>query len=121
MSRLLKWDGNEMDIPHELFLRTMRLTFSHWTKHAAVLAGSILWYRKSELAPKATKWLLAGSVLSYAWRVFCSHAGGHRYFAHLSYKTTKWFELAMAMTIQVSASNENIVYWINFHEFHHQA
>ena len=48
-------------------------------------------------------------------------AGGHRYFAHLSYKTTKWFELAMAMTIQISASNENIVYWINFHDFHHQA
>ena len=54
-------------------------------------------------------------------RVFASHGGGHRYFAHLSYKTTKWFELAMAMTIQISASNENIVYWINFHDYHHQA
>ena len=60
-------------------------------------------------------------TLSSARRVFASHAGGHRYFAHLSYKTTKWFELAMAMTIQISASNENIVYWINFHDFHHQA
>jgi len=121
MSRLLKWDGSEMDVPHELFLRSMRLTFSHWTKHAAVLAGGLLLARKSDYSPKVTKYLLAGSLASYMWRVFASHAGGHRYFAHLSYKTTKWFELAMAMTIQVSASNENIVYWINFHEFHHQA
>ena len=101
MSRILKWDGTEMDVPHELFLRSMRLTFSHWTKHAAMLAAGVLWCRKSELSPKVTKMLLAGSLASYAWRVFASHAGGHRYFAHLSYKTTKWLELAMAMTIQV--------------------
>jgi hypothetical protein len=101
MSRLLKWDGTEMDIPHELFLRSMRLTFSHWTKHAAIAAAALLWCRKSELSPKVTKWLLAGSLASYVWRVFASHAGGHRYFAHSSFKTTKWLELAMAMTIQV--------------------
>ena len=47
--------------------------------------------------------LLAGSLASYVWRVFASHAGGHRYFAHDSFKTTKWLELAMAMTIQVHA------------------
>ena len=26
--------------------------------------------------PKVTKWLLIGSMLSYGWRVFSSHAGG---------------------------------------------
>ena len=67
MSRLLKWDGSEMDIMHELFLRSMRLTFSHWTKHAAMLAAGVLWARKSQLSPRVTKWLLAGSVLSYTW------------------------------------------------------
>jgi len=103
MSRLLKWDGTEMAVPHELFLKSMRLTFSHWTKHAAVLAAGLLWSRNHQWSPKVTKCLLAGSVASYVWRVFSSHAGGHRYFAHLSYKTTKWFELAMAMTIQVCA------------------
>ena len=123
MSRLLKWDGSEMALSHEIFLRSMRLTFSHWTKHAAVLAAGLLWCRNSNhaLCPRASKWLLAGSLASYVWRVFASHAGGHRYFAHSSFRTTKWFELAMAMTIQISASNENIVYWINFHEHHHQA
>mmetsp|Transcript_55629 Transcript_55629/g.131045 ORF Transcript_55629/g.131045 Transcript_55629/m.131045 type:complete len:366 (-) Transcript_55629:128-1225(-) len=120
--RLLKWDGSEMDIGHELYLRSMRLLFSTWTKHAAVAAAGALWYKGgSPIAPKVSKWLLAASAASYGWRVFCSHAGGHRYFAHLSFRTTWWFELAMAMTVQVSASNENIVYWINFHEFHHQA
>jgi hypothetical protein len=45
MSRILKWDGTEMNVPHELFLRSMRLTFSHWTKHAAMLAAGVLWIR----------------------------------------------------------------------------
>lgn len=45
MSRILKWDGTEMEVPHELFLRSMRLTFSHWTKHAAMLAAGVLWIR----------------------------------------------------------------------------
>jgi hypothetical protein len=67
MSRILKWDGTEMDVVNELFLRSLRLTFSHWTKHAAVLAAGVLWCRKSELSPKVTKWLLAGSLASYVW------------------------------------------------------
>ena len=67
MSRLLQWDGSEMHIAHELFLRTVRLTFSHWTKHAAILAAGVLYCGKSELSPKVTRWLLAGSALSYTW------------------------------------------------------
>ncbi len=121
--------------------------------------------------PKVTKWLLIGSMLSYGWRVFSSHAGGvfnsnqstcidhcqthtsyrlkvlaaqqcfkgamprlseaigprmkaawlcarpvsaaahqprraagHRYFAHLSFKTTRWLEMLMAITIQACTS-----------------
>uniref|UniRef100_A0A7S0EJV7 Fatty acid desaturase domain-containing protein n=1 Tax=Hanusia phi TaxID=3032 RepID=A0A7S0EJV7_9CRYP len=121
MSRLLCWDGSEMDFVTETFIKSMRLLFSTWTKHTAVVVGGTLICKGSKHAPKVSKWLLLGSIASYGWRVFASHAGGHRYFAHMSFKTSKLFEMMLALTVQVSASNENIVYWINFHEFHHQA
>ena len=36
MSRLLKWDGTEMDFVSNLTLRAMRMLFSTWTNHLAV-------------------------------------------------------------------------------------
>jgi len=36
MSRLLKWDGTEMDFFSDLTLRTARIVFSTWTNHIAV-------------------------------------------------------------------------------------
>mmetsp|Transcript_14286 Transcript_14286/g.28217 ORF Transcript_14286/g.28217 Transcript_14286/m.28217 type:complete len:333 (+) Transcript_14286:121-1119(+) len=117
MSRLLKWDGSEMDMLTEVSLRFCRMLFSTWTKHAVVLGALTVGVPRS---PTVSKIMLGVSAASYAWRVFCSHAGGHRYFAHLSFRTSQVMELLMAVTVQCSASNENIVYWINFHEHHHK-
>eukprot|EP00290_Baffinella_frigidus_P051720 CAMPEP_0180404304 /NCGR_PEP_ID=MMETSP0989-20121125/39920_1 /TAXON_ID=697907 /ORGANISM="non described non described, Strain CCMP2293" /LENGTH=323 /DNA_ID=CAMNT_0022407663 /DNA_START=122 /DNA_END=1093 /DNA_ORIENTATION=- len=107
MSRLLKWDGTEMDFVSNLTLRAMRMLFSTWTNHLAVGLSAALWLGRGSPPVKVNKWLVGGCCV--------------RYFAHLSFQTTKWFEMMMALTIQASASNENIVYWINFHEFHHMS
>jgi len=44
MSRLLKWDGTEMDFVSNLTLRAMRMLFSTWTNHLAVSKSMSLNY-----------------------------------------------------------------------------
>jgi len=61
--------------------------------------------------------LLFLCVLSYMWRVFGNHAGGHRYFAHRSFEAHPAFELALAVTI--SMSNCSLLYWATEHNIHH--
>lgn len=85
---------------------TLPFSFSTWTKHALTAGIFAVGFPR---APSMGRWWLGLGAASYLWRVFCSHAGGHRYFAHLSFRTTQWMELLMAVTVQVSASNENIV------------
>lgn len=61
--------------------------------------------------------LVAGLCLSYGWRTFCVNLGGHRYFAHRSFRCHALLEAAMAMTIELSTAS--LIYWLNFHAHHH--
>jgi len=64
-----------------------------------------------------TSLVLLGTI-STLWRVFCVHGGGHRYFAHKSFRCTAWLEFLMAVTISFTDLNQ-MHYWSVLHNIHH--
>jgi len=58
-------------------------------------------------------------VACYAVRMFGITAGYHRYFAHRSYKTSRWFQCVLAV-IGSSALQKGVLWWAAHHRYHHQ-
>jgi stearoyl-CoA desaturase (Delta-9 desaturase) len=65
----------------------------------------------------ATDWIMAGVL--YFVRMFGITAGYHRYFAHRSYKTSRWFQFVLAW-IGCSSLQKGPLWWAAHHRHHHR-
>ncbi len=82
-----------------------------WFVHVAALVGAI-WIGWSW---QAGAWLLGG----YAVRMFAVTAGFHRYFAHRSFKTSRAFQLVLAV-LGMGAAQQGPIWWASHHRRHHK-
>jgi stearoyl-CoA desaturase (delta-9 desaturase) len=62
---------------------------------------------------------LALAAASYFVRMFVVTAAYHRYFAHRSFKTSRWFQLLLALGAQ-SAAQKGVLWWASHHRWHHK-
>ena len=82
-----------------------------WGVHVAALVGA-LWIGWSWAA---LAWLAGG----YAVRMFAITAGLHRYFAHRTFRTSRAFQLALAV-LGMSAAQQGPLFWAAHHRRHHK-
>jgi len=61
--------------------------------------------------------MLAG--ISYAVRMVVVTAGYHCYFAHRAFKTSRPFQLLLAVAAQ-SAAQKGVLWWASHHRWHHR-
>lgn len=90
----------------------LRLTLvMFWAVHVAALVGAIYvgW---------SWRWALA-SIVIYFVRMMIVTAGYHRYFAHRAFKTSRPFQLLLALGAQ-TAAQRGVLWWASHHRFHHK-
>lgn len=58
-------------------------------------------------------------IVLYFVRMFWITGGYHRYFAHRSYKTSRWFQFVIAFMAQTSAQ-KGALWWAGHHRVHHR-
>jgi stearoyl-CoA desaturase (Delta-9 desaturase) len=82
-----------------------------WVAHAVAVIGAIAvgW------SSAALGWLIG----SYAVRMFAVTAGYHRYFAHRTFKTSRVFQLVLAV-VAMSAAQRGPLWWATHHRRHHK-
>jgi stearoyl-CoA desaturase (Delta-9 desaturase) len=66
-----------------------------------------------------SKGVIALAVVSYLVRMFAITAGYHRYFSHRSYKTSRAFQLVLAVLGTMSMQNGPL-WWASWHRRHHK-
>ncbi len=62
-------------------------------------------------------WIVCGVL--YVTRMFWVTGGYHRYFAHKSYKTSRWFQFVIAFMAQTTAQ-KGALWWAAHHRHHHR-
>ncbi len=62
-------------------------------------------------------WMMCAFL--YFFRMFWITGGYHRYFAHKSYKTSRWFQFVIAFMAQTSAQ-KGALWWAAHHRHHHR-
>jgi stearoyl-CoA desaturase (Delta-9 desaturase) len=62
-------------------------------------------------------WVLCAAL--YVIRMFWVTGGYHRYFAHKSYKTSRWFQFVIAFMSQTTAQ-KGALWWAAHHRHHHR-
>ena len=65
----------------------------------------------------AFDWAICFSL--YALRMFFVTAGYHRYFSHRTFKTSRWFQAALAFLSQTSGQ-KGVLWWAAHHRVHHR-
>jgi stearoyl-CoA desaturase (Delta-9 desaturase) len=86
-------------------------TIPFWLVHAAAVAGVVL-----------CGWSWTGllvAVAAYFVRMVIVTAGYHRYFSHRAFKTSRAFQLVLAVLAQ-SAAQKGVVWWAAHHRRHHK-
>ncbi len=58
-------------------------------------------------------------IFLYFFRMFWITGGYHRYFAHKTYKTSRWFQFIIAFMAQTSAQ-KGALWWAAHHRHHHR-
>jgi stearoyl-CoA desaturase (delta-9 desaturase) len=86
-------------------------TVPFWLIHVAAILG-VVWIGFSW-----TGVLLA--ISAYFVRMLFVTAGYHRYFSHRSFKTSRWFQFALAFIAQ-SGAQRSIFWWAAQHRKHHR-
>lgn len=84
--------------------------FRIWLVHLAPLAAFFL---------PVTPELLIVALASYFVRVFAWEAGSHRYFSHHAFKTTRTFQLILAV-LSAAGSQRGPIWWATYHRQHHR-
>ena len=82
-----------------------------WGVHVAAVIGAIC----VGFGWPAAAWLAGG----YAVRMFAVTAGYHRYFAHRTYKTSRAFQLVLAV-LGGTAAQQGPLWWAAHHRRHHK-
>ena len=86
-------------------------TVAFWGVHVAAALGIALY---------GFSWWGIGLALgSYAVRMFVVTAAYHRYFAHRTFKTSRWFQFLLALGAQ-SAAQRGVLWWASHHRWHHK-
>ena len=62
-------------------------------------------------------WMMC--IFLYFFRMFWVTGGYHRYFAHKSYKTSRWFQFVIAFMAQTTAQ-KGALWWAAHHRHHHR-
>jgi len=70
------------------------------------------------LVPFAWRWLALAAAV-YAVRMFAITAGYHRYFSHRAYRTSRAFQLALAV-LGATAAQKGPLWWAAHHRDHHR-
>lgn len=81
-------------------------TIVHLLPLAAIWTGATLF-----------DWIVCAFL--YFFRMFWITGGYHRYFAHKSYKTSRWFQFVIAFMAQTSAQ-KGALWWAAHHRHHHR-
>lgn len=63
--------------------------------------------------------IILWTIITYFIRVFAWEAGSHRYFAHRSFKTSRAFQLFLAV-LAASGGQRGPIWWANHHRNHHK-
>jgi len=66
-----------------------------------------------------TAQLVALAVVSYYIRIFAITAVYHRYFSHRAYRTSRWFQLMLAI-LGTTATQKGPLWWAGTHRHHHR-
>ena len=82
-----------------------------WLIHALALLGLVLF-------GLSTKTVVLCVVLFFG-RMWFITAGYHRYFAHRSYKTSRWFQFVLAFG-GATAAQKGPLWWAGHHRNHHR-
>jgi stearoyl-CoA desaturase (delta-9 desaturase) len=94
------WWGQQQVLPRVVY----------WGIHAACLLG--IWFTPS----RGDLLLLAATFFV---RMFAITAGYHRYFAHKAYKTSRAFQLLLAV-LGATATQKGVLWWAGHHRIHHK-
>ncbi|VXD11021.1 acyl-CoA desaturase [Marinoscillum sp. 108] len=86
--------------------KEISFTLMHFIPFAALLTGVTLF-----------DWMIC--IFLYFFRMFWITGGYHRYFAHRSYKTSRWFQFVIAFMAQTSAQ-KGALWWAGHHRVHHR-
>ncbi len=98
--------------------RALDLDRPNWFASLPFLAAHGVALATPFLAPFEWRWLaLALSV--YAARMFAITAGYHRYFSHRAYRTSRAFQLVLAV-VGASAAQKGPLWWAAHHRDHHR-
>lgn len=87
-------------------IRTIRLTV-----HALALVGV--------LVVPFDRWALLVAGVGYVLSMLGVTVGYHRYFAHLAFKTSRWFQLVLAL-LAISTLQRGVLWWAAVHRHHHR-
>ena len=86
-------------------------TVGFWGVHVTALIGVLV---------LGFSWQgVAIAVISYFLRMFLVTCCYHRYFAHRSFKTSRWFQFVLALAAQ-SAGQKGVLWWAGHHRWHHK-
>jgi stearoyl-CoA desaturase (Delta-9 desaturase) len=87
------------------------MTIPFWVIHLGAVAG-VVWL--------GWTWQgLALALASYVPRMFFVTAAYHRYFSHRAYKTSRWFQLVLALGA-MSTTQKGVLWWAAHHRVHHK-
>ena len=82
-----------------------------WGVHAAAVVG-VIWLGWSWSG-------LAIAAFSYGVRLFAITAGYHRYFSHRAFRTSRAFQLVLAV-VGLTATQKGPLWWAAHHRVHHK-
>jgi stearoyl-CoA desaturase (delta-9 desaturase) len=89
-----------------------------WLASIPFLAAHLVALATPVLAPFEWRWLALAAVV-YAVRMFAVTAGYHRYFSHRAYRTSRAFQLLLAV-VGASAGQKGPLWWAAHHRDHHR-
>jgi stearoyl-CoA desaturase (delta-9 desaturase) len=89
-----------------------------WLKSAPFFAVHAVALATPFVAPFAWRWLALAAAL-YAVRMFAITAGYHRYFSHRAYRTSRAFQLVLAV-LGTTAVQKGPLWWAAHHRDHHR-
>ncbi len=89
-----------------------------WLKSIPFLAVHAVALATPLVAPFAWRWIALAAAL-YAVRMFAITAGYHRYFSHRTYRTSRAFQLLLAV-LGTTAVQKGPLWWAAHHRDHHR-
>jgi stearoyl-CoA desaturase (Delta-9 desaturase) len=89
-----------------------------WAQSAPFFAAHAIALATPFLVPFAWRWVALAAAV-YAVRMFAITAGYHRYFSHRSYRTSRAFQLVLAV-LGATAAQRGPLWWAAHHRDHHR-